>query len=770
MQPIAMLYAMVMGMALWSADPPAQPPAFSKTGPQVGDFLPRLKLTGVVDELGEWHPEASGVKLLVTSSYTCPKSRSHYPELRDLARRYKDSVQVVIVYVIEAHPLGDISPYKGVEDVTAENRRDGILFRQPVTFPVRLGLAQSFKQRFDIDMPIYLDGMDNRAWKALGGAPNMGLLVDARGRVLARQDWFDGPAMATNIEKALADHAKRVREFRNAREILESAHIQLSEFDEHHLQRAAQLLDENPRLMQAAWHDDRFNRDWTVLLEAVAYDHQGIVALLLDRGADINTQIMSQHSPLHIAASRYEDGGLDMLDLLIRRGADVDLKGPDGETALDDAAFMGNRACVEALLRAGARQSCFSASALGDMPTLRAQLIADPSRALRPDGQGRTPLDYAARAGQLEAATDLLECGADPGAKHAELYMTPLHWAISGDHIDMLRLLLEREADPDAECAEGTTSIHLAATYDRPAMLALLLDHGAHADGVSGKLVDTPLLTAAANATPACLKVLLDHGASMAAVNRAQSGGCLFRDIPGDETALDLALQKGLVENVRLLIARKFDIKAEKYADAVLYEALRSTREGSTTQDGVREMIAILLDAGAEVNQENQEGLTILDSVDDGSESAPALIALLEAHGGKPGSGAVRDAVEKKNVWRLCRLMAERANSNGADSSGQTALHVIMGPDYDAGEGDDVLKVLLAAKADLNVEDLDGHTPLDLGLRNRKDGLIAILMAHGATTGSGISRRPLGFAPDFGSDSPFYFDASQLDERWSMNR
>jgi len=98
---------------------------------------------------------------------------------------------VAIVYVIEAHPKGDPCPYKGVEDVTRENLRDGILCRQPTTLAARLTLAKQFKQRLNVGVPIYVDAMSNAAWRNLGGGPNMAILIDAGGTVLGRQGWFD---------------------------------------------------------------------------------------------------------------------------------------------------------------------------------------------------------------------------------------------------------------------------------------------------------------------------------------------------------------------------------------------------------------------------------------------------------------------------------------------------------------------------------------------------------------------------------------------------
>src|ERR1700722_16473392 len=58
-------------------------PNFDKVGPQVGDQLPNLNLRtmkGESQRLSDaWR---GGPALLVTSSLTCPKSRSRWPELK----------------------------------------------------------------------------------------------------------------------------------------------------------------------------------------------------------------------------------------------------------------------------------------------------------------------------------------------------------------------------------------------------------------------------------------------------------------------------------------------------------------------------------------------------------------------------------------------------------------------------------------------------------------------------------------------------------------
>jgi hypothetical protein len=60
-----------------------------------------------------------------------------------------------------------------------------------------------------------------------------------------------------------------------------------------------------------------------------------IIMLLLDAGADINTQGgQGRWSPLHVAAS---NGHFDAVRFLVRRGIDVSLRGSDGTTAQEVA-------------------------------------------------------------------------------------------------------------------------------------------------------------------------------------------------------------------------------------------------------------------------------------------------------------------------------------------------------------------------------------------------------------------------------------------------
>ena len=91
------------------------------------------------------------------------------------------------------------------------------------------------------------------------------------------------------------------------------------------------------------------------------------------------------------------------------------------------------------------------------------------------NSHGETPLMLAAISNQLELAKVLIERGADvnkPG-------WTPLHYASTRGHRQMMRLLLNNDAYIDAETDNGTTPLMMAAYYASPLAVKLLLEEGA---------------------------------------------------------------------------------------------------------------------------------------------------------------------------------------------------------------------------------------------------------------------------------------------------
>lgn len=136
---------------------------------------------------------------------------------------------------------------------------------------------------------------------------------------------------------------------------------------------------------------------------------------------------------------------------LLERGFDPNSPNPKGQPALIYAMQQSSSKVVELLV---------------NWPTTKLSL---------PNPLGETPLMLAALKNQLSLAQLLILRGADvnqPG-------WTPLHYAATGGHIDMMRLLIENHAYLDAESPNGTTPLMMAAHYGSAMATKLLLEEGA---------------------------------------------------------------------------------------------------------------------------------------------------------------------------------------------------------------------------------------------------------------------------------------------------
>jgi uncharacterized protein len=86
-----------------------------------------------------------------------------------------------------------------------------------------------------------------------------------------------------------------------------------------------------------------------------------------------------------------------------------------------------------------------------------------------------TPLMLAALKGQVALARQLMDKGADvnkPG-------WTPLHYAATHGHIELINLLLEHHAYIDAASPNESTPLMMAAMYGTSSAVKLLLEAGA---------------------------------------------------------------------------------------------------------------------------------------------------------------------------------------------------------------------------------------------------------------------------------------------------
>ncbi|MBK6293812.1 MAG: ankyrin repeat domain-containing protein [Rhodoferax sp.] len=141
----------------------------------------------------------------------------------------------------------------------------------------------------------------------------------------------------------------------------------------------------------------------------------------------------------------------DSIRALLQRGFDPNTRNPDGEHALTLAIREPS-------------------------PKVAMLLIETPKAELDALNQhDESPLMLASLKGQLAVCEQLIAKGASvnkPG-------WTPLHYAATHGHIDVMNLLLEHHAYIDAASPNGSTPLMMAALYGTPAAVKVLLEAGA---------------------------------------------------------------------------------------------------------------------------------------------------------------------------------------------------------------------------------------------------------------------------------------------------
>lgn len=219
----------------------------------------------------------------------------------------------------------------------------------------------------------------------------------------------------------------------------------------------------------------------TALHWAVFHEQVELVERLLRRGADANARTDYGITPLAIAC---ELGAPRLVKKLLESGAEVNATIAGKTTPLMLAARTGVPGSVKALLRRGAeveateaeQQTALMWAAAAGNTTVVELLVAAGADLGRTLDSGFTPLAFAARDGKFETAMKLIDLGADVNAvlrpknsagRAPRPGMSPLLLAVESGHFELALALVERGAEPN-DLRSGFAPLH-ALTWVRKA-------------------------------------------------------------------------------------------------------------------------------------------------------------------------------------------------------------------------------------------------------------------------------------------------------------
>jgi ankyrin repeat protein len=384
-------------------------------------------------------------------------------------------------------------------------------------------------------------------------------------------------------------------------------------------------------------------------------------------------------TPLMLAV---RSGDLALVEVLVRAGANVKaVEEWRGQTPLMWAAARNAPDVVKLLIAKGADVNVRAKE--NDWPS---QITSEPRAQYRPTG-GHTALLYAARTGCKACVEAILDAGANPNLPTPD-GVTPLMLATDNGNYDVAKYLLDRGANPHIWDWWGRTALYIAVDMrSRPSPVesergATALDivktllaagvnpnpqlhmHRPSRGGNSGRFADdllttgaTPLIRAAQLNDVDVIRELLKNGAlvdlpnvmgvtAFMAASGVGTGGrndSVVGGRNGPFATMDLLLEAGADVNARIT-------DTSSYTARIARRSSMTDRQGQTAlfaaaQTGRVDLVRYLLEKGARVDVVDGLKRTPLDAASgngggrQGAGSEQVRTLLREA-GAQPGAAA----------------------------------------------------------------------------------------------------------------------------------
>ena len=214
------------------------------------------------------------------------------------------------------------------------------------------------------------------------------------------------------------------------------------------------ILSKNPDV------DIQSNNGETALTIACINGHSQVVELLLSKNPDINVGTNYGWTALMFSCS---EGYHTIVDLLLRRKADISIKDKHGRNAFNLACYYGHYQVVEVLLS--------NARAINDHDNNGCNILMNTRTQ-----DGWTSLMLACHGGHLQLVELLLNADLDINIPENVRGWTALMIACANGHYQVVNLLLSKQPNINIQDRDGWTALMLASNNGHFSVVELLLN------------------------------------------------------------------------------------------------------------------------------------------------------------------------------------------------------------------------------------------------------------------------------------------------------
>jgi ankyrin repeat protein len=386
------------------------------------------------------------------------------------------------------------------------------------------------------------------------------------------------------------------------------------------------------------------------------------------------------------------------------------------------------------------RSPIHTAAANGDLYAVQTLLDKQPELISALDDYNNTPLHLAAANGHTKLVELLLARNAKVEARN-RADETPLFQALFSVHKDTAEVLIAHGADFHSEASTGGAFV-IAALLGHAEIVEYLINKGmdVNARDNSGRTALHAASIIGIWPTTNVIKLLIAKGADVNA-----------KEIRNGFTPLHIAAKDAFTAAVEILINAGADVNAKSMTkDTPLQVAVTDTWKSK------KEVVALLIAKGCDINATNMFGCTALHSI-------AKLKIGISAKEAKVGSGFSYDEARRVFADQLevvKFLVAKGANVNSLDDSRYSPLFwAVWADNIDAAKllinlgakvnlqnkfdesplhiaarraSGEMAELLILNGASFDLKDSLNKTPLAIAIRNRNDEVVTVLRSHGA--------------------------------------